>query len=79
MSALVILRFTADMPAGYLPGLRDGMLVHFQDLELLSLHPTRPVSALPTGRRERVGEESFEVFEVSPLGLREGPDAGGVE
>jgi hypothetical protein len=68
MSGFVILRFASSMPVDYLPDLRDGMLVHFQELELLSLHPTRPAAALPTGRRERVGNEHLEVFEVSALG-----------
>jgi hypothetical protein len=75
VSALVILRFAGGMPADYVPELRDGMLVHFFDLELLSLHPTHPVATLPTGRRERVGSEDFEVFEVSTLGYQAHPVA----
>jgi hypothetical protein len=73
MEHLVVVRFASDLPDDYLPGIRDGLIVHFHDLELLSQHPIRPAIALPTGQMERCAGRVLPVYEIHPLGPVEQP------
>ena len=70
---LVVVEFAAEVPADYLPGIRSGMIVGVQDLDLLPHHPTRPAIALPTDRSVMHGPRRLPVYEIHALG-----DTGGV-
>ena len=68
MSDTVIVRFAPDLPADYVPGLRNGMVVRLRDLDLLPHDPRHPAVALPTGVREERWNARFHVYEVRALG-----------
>jgi hypothetical protein len=68
MNDVVMVRYAKDMPANYLPGLRDGMLARLRDLDLLPHHPTRPAVALPTNSVDHRSNGMVPVYEVLTLG-----------
>ena len=68
MNEVVIVRYADDVPADYLPGLRDGMLTRLRDLDLLPHHPTRPAVALPTNAVDDRSNGKLPVYEVRALG-----------
>lgn len=68
MNEVVIVRYADDLPADYLPGLRDGMLTRLRDLDLLSHHPTRPAVALPTNAIDDRSDGRVPAYEVRAFG-----------
>ena len=67
---MVIARYAANLPSGYVKAVRNGGLARLRDLDQLLDDPHRPAVALPTDREESFGPTKLPVYEIYALGGR---------